>query len=70
MYQIVVIMPRNRYNDNLLYFFSRETHKVAVIYVGVGQEDKQSLLTNQGGSKAYEDFVSALGWEVRPTLCE
>ena len=44
--------------------FSRETFKVAVIYVAVGQEDKQSVLTNTGGSKDYEDFVSALGWEV------
>ena len=45
-------------------YFSRETHKVAVIYVAAGQEDKQSILTNTGGSKAYEDFVAGLGWEV------
>ena len=43
---------------------SRETHKVAVIYVAAGQEDKQSILNNTGGSKAYEDFVAGLGWEV------
>ncbi|KAI0212730.1 Ral GTPase-activating protein subunit alpha-1 [Lamellibrachia satsuma] len=42
----------------------RETHKVAVIYVAAGQEDKQSILMNTGGSKAYEDFVAGLGWEV------
>ncbi|XP_013400060.1 ral GTPase-activating protein subunit alpha-1-like isoform X2 [Lingula anatina] len=42
----------------------RETHKIAVIYVGEGQEDKQSILTTQAGSKAYEDFVAGLGWEV------
>lgn len=29
-----------------------------------GQEDKHSILTNTGGSQAYEDFVAGLGWEV------
>lgn len=48
----------------LCFHFSRETHKIAVIYVAEGQEDKQSILTNQGGSKAYEEFVASLGWEV------
>ncbi|XP_076027606.1 ral GTPase-activating protein subunit alpha-1 [Genypterus blacodes] len=42
----------------------RETHKIAVFYVAEGQEDKHSILTNTAGSKAYEDFVSGLGWEV------
>lgn len=42
----------------------RETHKVAVIYVANGQEDKNSILKNSCGSSAYEMFVSALGWEV------
>ncbi|XP_056021439.1 ral GTPase-activating protein subunit alpha-1-like isoform X5 [Ostrea edulis] len=42
----------------------RETHKFAVIYVAEGQEDKNSILSNCGGSKAFEDFVSGLGWEV------
>ena len=37
---------------------------MAVIYVAAGQEDKQSILMNTGGSKAYEDFVAGLGWEV------
>lgn len=48
--------------------FSRETHKIAVFYVAEGQEDKHSILTNTAGSQAYEDFVSGLGWEVRPPL--
>ncbi len=48
--------------------FSRESHKLAVIYVAQGQEDKQSILSNAGGSKAYEDFVAGLGWEVRPKI--
>lgn len=43
---------------------SRETHKIAVIYVAIGQEDKNSILTNSCGSRTFEDFVSALGWEV------
>ncbi|GAB0092803.1 Probable Rho GTPase-activating protein CG5521 [Sergentomyia squamirostris] len=42
----------------------RETHKMAVIYVGAGQEDKNSILRNTCGSATYEMFVSALGWEV------
>nr|XP_057945874.1 ral GTPase-activating protein subunit alpha-2 isoform X5 [Doryrhamphus excisus] len=42
----------------------RETHKIAVFYIGEGQEDKCSILSNSAGSKAYEDFVSGLGWEV------
>ncbi|XP_055382867.1 probable Rho GTPase-activating protein CG5521 isoform X2 [Condylostylus longicornis] len=42
----------------------RETHKMAVIYVGGGQEDKNSILRNSCGSSTYEMFVSALGWEI------
>ncbi|XP_077394615.1 ral GTPase-activating protein subunit alpha-2 isoform X4 [Festucalex cinctus] len=42
----------------------RETHKIAVFYIGEGQEDKCSILSNSGGSQPYEDFVSGLGWEV------
>ncbi|VDP12352.1 unnamed protein product [Soboliphyme baturini] len=41
-----------------------ELHKIAVIYVAPGQEDKQSILSNRTGSKAFERFISALGWEV------
>lgn len=43
---------------------SRETHKIAVIYVANGQEDKNSILSNSHGSRSFEDFVSGLGWEV------
>ena len=42
----------------------RETHKIAVIYVAEGQEDKNSILLNTSGSRAFESFVSGLGWEV------
>lgn len=51
-------------NDVTFCFCSRETHKIAVFYVAEGQEDKYSILTNVGGSQAYEDFVAGLGWEV------
>ncbi|XP_034941098.1 probable Rho GTPase-activating protein CG5521 isoform X3 [Chelonus insularis] len=43
---------------------SRETHKMAVIFVGQGQEDKNSILGNITGSKEYESFVARLAWEV------
>ncbi|XP_067682813.1 ral GTPase-activating protein subunit alpha-1-like isoform X5 [Haliotis asinina] len=42
----------------------RETHKIAVIYVAEGQEDKISILSNSSASKAFEEFVAGLGWEV------
>ncbi|XP_064622191.1 ral GTPase-activating protein subunit alpha-1-like isoform X2 [Lineus longissimus] len=42
----------------------RETHKIAVLFVAAGQEDKQSILNNAGGSKEFEEFVAGLGWEV------
>ncbi|CAH2250917.1 jg10252 [Pararge aegeria aegeria] len=42
----------------------RETHKVAVIYVGKGQETRNEILSNRCGSSAYEAFLSALAWEV------
>ncbi|KAA0185161.1 RGPA2 [Fasciolopsis buskii] len=43
---------------------ARETHKIAVFYVGAGQEDKQSILSNQTASLEFENFVAGLGWEV------
>lgn len=42
----------------------RETHKIAVIYVAEGQEDKNSIFMNSSGSRAFEEFVAGLGWEV------
>ena len=41
---------------------------MAVIYVAEGQEDKNSILSNKGASRAFEDFVAGLGWEVRLVL--
>ena len=44
--------------------FSRETHKIAIIYIGPGQQDKQTILSNEIGSNDYESFVNSLGWNV------
>ncbi|XP_022083005.1 ral GTPase-activating protein subunit alpha-1-like isoform X2 [Acanthaster planci] len=42
----------------------RETHKIAVLYVAEGQEDKMSVLGNDRGSQAFENFIAGLAWEV------
>ncbi|QQP41285.1 Putative Rho GTPaseactivating protein CG5521like [Caligus rogercresseyi] len=43
----------------------RETHKIAVIYVAPGQEDKTSILDNSSGSEAYEaSYRAGLGVEL------
>ena len=44
--------------------FSRETHKIAVIYVAAGQKEKSEILSNSAGSSDYERFVTGLGWKV------
>ncbi|KAI6182707.1 hypothetical protein M3Y97_00409700 [Aphelenchoides bicaudatus] len=44
---------------------SRELHKVAVIYVAKGQEDKQSILSNTTASANFDEFVAGLGWPVK-----
>ena len=43
---------------------SRETHKIAVLYVAEGQEDKMSVLGNDRGSQPFENFIAGLAWEV------
>uniref|UniRef100_A0A0X3PIQ9 Rap-GAP domain-containing protein n=4 Tax=Schistocephalus solidus TaxID=70667 RepID=A0A0X3PIQ9_SCHSO len=43
---------------------SRETHKLAVVYVAPGQEEKQEILSNRRGSLEFENFVAGLGWQV------
>jgi len=42
----------------------RETHKIAIFYIGPGQEDKMSIMSNTAGSKMFEEFVSGMAWEV------
>ena len=46
-------------------FLSRETHKIALLYVAQGQEDKTSIMSNCAGSEEYERFVAGLAWEVK-----
>ena len=53
----------------MLCHFSRETHKIAVIYVAKGQEDKRGILMNTQASQQFEDFVAGMGWEVSETTC-
>lgn len=48
-----------------VFFSSRQTYKVAVLYVAHGQEDRYSVLCNNKGSRGFEEFVAGLGWEVR-----
>ncbi|VDN96909.1 unnamed protein product [Rodentolepis nana] len=43
----------------------RQTYKLAVVYIGPGQEDKRSILSNSRGSIEFERFVSSLGWAVK-----
>jgi hypothetical protein len=38
--------------------------KIALLYVGDGQENEQAILHNVSGSAAYDAFVNSLGWEV------
>ncbi|GES98608.1 ral GTPase-activating protein subunit alpha-2-like [Rhizophagus clarus] len=43
---------------------AREVFKFALLYVGPGQEDEQSILHNTSGSEKYNEFVQSLGWEI------
>ncbi|XP_065181814.1 ral GTPase-activating protein subunit alpha-1-like isoform X2 [Sycon ciliatum] len=42
----------------------RETHKIGIVYVHHGQQDKESILSNTAGSAAFETFLAAMTWEV------
>lgn len=48
----------------VVFFHSRETHKIALLYVAQGQEDKTSIMFNSVGSEEYERFIAGLAWEV------
>jgi hypothetical protein len=50
-----------KHHDSL---WTRDIHKCALVYVGRGQESKETILHNQRGSAAFEHFVDALGWTV------
>ncbi|KAE9040512.1 hypothetical protein PR003_g4969 [Phytophthora rubi] len=43
---------------------TRETMKIGVIYVGRKQHSQQEILHNEKGSRAYESFLTQLGWKV------
>lgn len=43
---------------------TRETMKIGVLYVGRKQRTQQEILQNDRGSRAYEQFLDQLGWEV------
>ena len=47
--------------------FCREVIKIALIYVGPGQEDERHILRNQSGSEDYHNFVGSLGWPIEIT---
>ena len=49
----------------MIFLRSRETHKIALLYVAQGQEDKTSIMSNSVGSEEYERFVAGLAWEVK-----
>eukprot|EP00158_Paraphelidium_tribonemae_P009443 Partr_v1_DN28867_c1_g1_i2_m32898 putative GTPase activating protein len=44
----------------------RETVKVAVLYVGPGQEDEYSILGNEKANTSldFQDFIKSLGWTI------
>ncbi|KAI8993599.1 hypothetical protein BDB01DRAFT_847455 [Pilobolus umbonatus] len=43
---------------------ARENMKIALLYVGLGQEDEASILQNDRGSDRYNSFVNSLGWDI------
>lgn len=51
-------------NSSSYFHYVIQTFKVAIIYVGPGQEDKNSILSNQGGSALFEQFLASLAWEI------
>lgn len=49
---------------SFIFVLARETIKIAVIYVGKGQDKQKDILKNSEGSKAYEEFLNQLGEKV------
>ncbi|PRP83806.1 ral GTPase-activating protein subunit alpha-2 [Planoprotostelium fungivorum] len=43
---------------------TREHFRVAVVYVGAGQETSQTIMENSHGSPLYQEFLEGLGWSV------
>jgi len=42
----------------------RETIKIGIIYIKLGQETERSIMENENGSDEYNQFVLSLGWEI------
>lgn len=49
----------------MLIFSRRFTQKIGVIYVSEGQRTESEVLSNQGGSLDFQEFLSGLGWGVQ-----
>jgi hypothetical protein len=47
--------------------YSRECHKIGVIYVGPNQEHQRKVLQNDRGGADYENFIDNIGWNVDVT---
>mmetsp|Transcript_99500 Transcript_99500/g.121713 ORF Transcript_99500/g.121713 Transcript_99500/m.121713 type:complete len:438 (+) Transcript_99500:69-1382(+) len=41
--------------------FSREKHKIGIVYCGPNQDDQQYILANTHGSTCYEEFINEIG---------
>ena len=44
--------------------YERHVMKIAIVYVGPGQDEQRAILENESGSDAYEAFVDSLGWSI------
>ncbi|KAJ3394024.1 Ral GTPase-activating protein subunit alpha-2 [Entophlyctis sp. JEL0112] len=44
--------------------YGREAIKVALLYVGPGQEDESCILRNSTASFEFKEFVATLGWKI------
>eukprot|EP00833_Pecoramyces_ruminatium_P000395 jgi/Orpsp1_1/1174427/evm.model.c7180000050040.1 len=42
----------------------RETIKIGILYIKLGQETERSIMENEDGSDEYNQFVLSLGWEI------
>ncbi|KAJ3115213.1 Ral GTPase-activating protein subunit alpha-1, partial [Physocladia obscura] len=63
-HQFVKSSSLNRDIKGLDKKFGREVIKIAVIYVGPGQEEEACIFMNQNSSMEYKEFVGTLGWEI------
>ena len=42
----------------------REQYKIAVLYIGPGQSDRDAILHNTMGSADFTELIEGLGWTV------